>query len=296
MIYEEYLTTDEINIAFLKMGDPTKPPLLLLHGYLDLAHAWLPVAERLVEDFHIVAPHFRGHGDSDWAGGFAYMMPHYLYDIACLVKHLGWRSFHLAGHSMGANCASLYAGAYPKQVETLTLLEGFGTPFWSPEQAPEKLIDHIEARQQGADRHAGYESLERVVQKLQQITPHAAPAWLQRLAAYATKKAPDGRWYWKHDPALRLPNPVMYLQSQFIAFWRRITCPTVQVLGKESIYLPFLDAPSFQAIPHLQSTLIEKAGHGLHQEQPDAIAELLCAFTQGHAHHLQDAQTLFATL
>ena len=78
----------DIELAYLSWGDPASPPLLLLHGYLDVADVWNEVATQLARDFFVVAPHFRGHGDSGWGDGFAYLMPNYLLDLTELVEGL----------------------------------------------------------------------------------------------------------------------------------------------------------------------------------------------------------------
>src|SRR5947207_3597120 len=77
----------------LEWDAPSDHTVLLLHGFLDNAWTW----QRLVESglglpAHVVAPDWRGHGDSDWvgAGGYYHFLD-YVADLASLVALVGRR-------------------------------------------------------------------------------------------------------------------------------------------------------------------------------------------------------------
>ncbi len=59
-------TIEARGIAFhyLEWGDPSSPPMVLLHGLTGHAHIWDHMAPRLAERFHVFALDQRGHGDS----------------------------------------------------------------------------------------------------------------------------------------------------------------------------------------------------------------------------------------
>lgn len=56
--------------------------------------------------------------------GAGYLVLDYVRDIFCVAKALNWSKFHLIGHSLGASISSLFAGTFPEQVCSLTLVEG----------------------------------------------------------------------------------------------------------------------------------------------------------------------------
>src|SRR3954451_21489886 len=66
-------------------GNPTAPPLVLLHGGRDHCRNWDWVTEALRDDYHIIAPDLRGHGDSAWSASGHYTMASYIYDLAQLI-------------------------------------------------------------------------------------------------------------------------------------------------------------------------------------------------------------------
>jgi len=54
-----------LRLHYLDWGNPEAPPLLLVHGNRDHCHNWDWVAQELRDEYHILAPDFRGHGDSE---------------------------------------------------------------------------------------------------------------------------------------------------------------------------------------------------------------------------------------
>ena len=95
-------------------GHAANPLLIAHHGFLDHALSWEWVAQSLRDDWYIVAPDARGHGDSEWIGaGGDYAFGPYLADLDALIRHLGSRPAVLMGHSMGASVVAYYAGVYP---------------------------------------------------------------------------------------------------------------------------------------------------------------------------------------
>src|SRR5688500_6076951 len=109
-------------------GVPAGEPVVLVHGFLDLAWGWRLVAERLATRYRVVAPDLRGHGDSDWIGrGGYYHFFDYVADLDDVVGRLR-APVRLVGHSMGGSVASYLAGARPERIARLALLEGQGPP------------------------------------------------------------------------------------------------------------------------------------------------------------------------
>src|SRR5437762_3668322 len=85
------------------------PTLMLLHGYLDHARIFDPLAAELA-GFRLLAPDLRGHGDTDWvpAGGY-YYFPDYAADVHAIAHALATPPLALVGHSMGGGVASALA-------------------------------------------------------------------------------------------------------------------------------------------------------------------------------------------
>jgi haloacetate dehalogenase len=104
------------------------PPLLLLHGNPMTHVAWHKVADRLAEQFTVVAADLRGYGDSscpddpgeNWANHSFRAMAQ---DQLELMEHLGFDRFSVAGHDRGARTAHRMALDHPNRVDRVALLD-----------------------------------------------------------------------------------------------------------------------------------------------------------------------------
>lgn len=57
---------DGTRLAYRRLGDPTAPPLLLLHGWAQAGSSWgSEVLDGLADHAHVLVPDLRGHGRSD---------------------------------------------------------------------------------------------------------------------------------------------------------------------------------------------------------------------------------------
>lgn len=61
---ERWVSTGGVELCVAELGDPTRPTVVLVHGYPDSKEVWSEVAERLAGRFHVVLYDVRGHGRS----------------------------------------------------------------------------------------------------------------------------------------------------------------------------------------------------------------------------------------
>lgn len=110
-----------VKIHYLKSGTGKKP-LVLIHGFGDTSHMWIPLFDEFGKDFTIIAPDMRGLGDSS-RPTTGYDKKTMAVDIHELVKSLGYQKIDLVGHDIGLMVAYSYAAQFPAEVEKLALLE-----------------------------------------------------------------------------------------------------------------------------------------------------------------------------
>src|ERR1700686_646128 len=99
-------------------------PVVLLHGYAETRHMWLPLISKLADKHSVVAPDLRGFGDSS-APPDGYTKAAMAQDIHALVKSLNYDRIRLVGHDIGLMVAYAYAAQYPSEVDRLVLMEAF---------------------------------------------------------------------------------------------------------------------------------------------------------------------------
>lgn len=98
--------TSEHPADLLTSGNPEKPGILFLHGFLGSGRDWLPVAELLQERFHCLMPDLPGHGEQR---SRIQSSPIAFHNAAVGLLHavqpLHSGRLHLCGYSMGGRMA-----------------------------------------------------------------------------------------------------------------------------------------------------------------------------------------------
>ncbi len=117
-------TADGVRLVGDDQGPPDGPPIVLLHGLSSNLRWWDPVAARLALRYRVVRYDQRGHGRSSDGSTGGYTVDRLASDAVHVLDHLSLDRVVLAGHSAGADVASVAADAYPDRVAGLALVEG----------------------------------------------------------------------------------------------------------------------------------------------------------------------------
>ena len=99
-------------------------PIVLLHGFAETSHMWLPLISKLSDTHTVIAPDLRGFGQSS-APADGYTKAAMAQDIHALVRSLKHDRIRLVGHDIGLMVAYAYAAQYPGEVDRLVLMEAF---------------------------------------------------------------------------------------------------------------------------------------------------------------------------
>lgn len=97
-------TTDQQRLCVKTYGQPTRPALVLVHGYPDHQAVWEPVIAYLSQDYFVVSYDVRGAGESSIPQKISdYRLARLSQDLEEVVsKVLPNRGFHLAAHDWGS--------------------------------------------------------------------------------------------------------------------------------------------------------------------------------------------------
>jgi pimeloyl-ACP methyl ester carboxylesterase len=117
-----YATVNGVKIHYLYAGNG--PPVILLHGYTQTSHMWLPIFATLSKTNTVIAPDLRGAGNSDKPVG-AYPKKLLAQDVHALAQSLGLKRAKVVGHDIGLMVAYAYAAQYPDDVEKIVLMDAF---------------------------------------------------------------------------------------------------------------------------------------------------------------------------
>lgn len=253
-------------------GPGTAAPVVLLHGGNQNAHTWDGLCLLLADEYRLVAPDLRGHGDSAWAEDGDYTLDAFAEDTRGLIESMGLRSLVLVGMSWGGLVALQVAGALGECLSALVLVdvgpdiqrdEGQrivrrGQQSWQPRRFKDFLGDSLR-------RHPG-------------LDPELAELTLKT----ALRRLPDGRWTWKWDPArLAAYDPDLQARRQ-AELWDavlRVAQPVLVIRGAESRVFSRQNASELAArFQDGRLTEIPDAGHNVQLDNPLALAAELRIF------------------
>lgn len=265
----------------LRTGGEGGRRVLALHGWLDNAASFVPLAHHL-PGLDLVAPDLPGHGRSaHLPRGMDYSFAGAVHSVLDIADALGWERFALLGHSMGAGIASLVAAACPERVERLVAIEALGALAEVPERTVERLREAVAATRA-------------LPGKRLRVFPDIGPAVRARMKANELGEAAarllvergvekvDGGWCWSSDPRLTLPTMVRMTEAQIEDLVAGITCPAkVLFADPAQPYLPDPVRRRRAALLPRGELVVLPGGHHLHMEQPAGVAAAIGAFLQG---------------
>jgi pimeloyl-ACP methyl ester carboxylesterase len=292
----EFIPVRNLSYHVRVWGEPSvaRPPLVLLHGWMDVAASWQFVVDAMREERRIIAPDWRGFGLTGGGKIDNYWMPDYLADLDWLLDHYaGETPIDLVGHSMGGNIAMQYSGVRPQRIRRLVNLEGFGMPVLRPERAPErygKWIDELKRLHRGEKGLASYTGVEGVARRLMKTNPRLSRDKADWLAAHwsAPREQADGseRWEILGDPAHKIINAHIFRVDEMLALYASITAPVLAVeasddsLGRwwKGRYSLAEYHERLKKVPDARIARVDDAGHMLHHDQPGQVAALIERF------------------
>ncbi|HET7634966.1 MAG TPA: alpha/beta hydrolase [Burkholderiales bacterium] len=264
-------------------GDERSPTLFLLHGWMDVSASFQFVVDALQDDWHVVAPDWRGFGLSTWAPG-GYWFPDYYADLDALLDlYQPDTPVNLVGHSMGGNVALMYAGMRPQRVAHVISLEGFGTPRVASDEAPRRYAQWLDELHEPTAWKL-YESLDALAARLGRDNPRLSAEQAAFLASHRAEQMSDGSVRLRADPRHRIVNPVLNRIDENFACWQAIDAPVLWVRGADTTArvlatdTPRELAQRKQAFRNLREETIPDCGHMMHFDQPVKLARVIEEF------------------
>ena len=112
---------NNINIHYTRTGG-NKPPLILLHGLMTNGLCWTSLARALEQDYDVIMPDARGHGQSS-VPDHGYRYEDHANDVAGLINALKLPPPMLLGHSMGGMTAAVVASRKPNLLRSVILAD-----------------------------------------------------------------------------------------------------------------------------------------------------------------------------
>lgn len=268
-------------VAGLRNGREGAPRVLALHGWLDNAASFVPLAPYL-DDVDLVAIDLPGHGRSaHLPPGADYSFAGALHSVLDAADALGWDTFALLGHSMGAGIGSLVAAGCPQRIERGVFIEALGALAEVPERTVKRMREAVAAtRALPGKRLRVFPDIEPAIRARMQANELSEP--VARLLVERGVVEVDGGYVWSSDPRLTLPTMTRMTESQIRDLVQGIECPARAIFADPAQpYLPDALRRERVALMPQGELIVLPGGHHLHMEQPQDIAAAIGDFFRG---------------
>lgn len=222
MAHAHFETINGLRLHYLDWGTPGKQPLVLLHGGSAYAQWWDFFAPAFTDNYHVIAPDWRGHGASQHADPPAYSTRHYIDDLHKLLVKIGVERPVILGHSMGGHNAVIYATQHAAEMAALVMVD---TNVSYPESAVQFL------RKIGEKPAKVFDSFAEAVSRFQVLPRESlfSKDRLEYIASFAFQQRADGKWVAKLDRRTLFRDPVDGRE-----LLSHIRCPTLIVKAENS--------------------------------------------------------------
>lgn len=265
------------SVAGLEWGATNSKPIIALHGWLDNAASFIPLAPYL-HDFRLIAIDLPGHGLSDHLlPGTYFHMVDYVADVINIIDYFNLEQCAILGHSLGAGIGSMVAGVIPDRISALALIDGIGPLTINENKLPDMLHKAI-----AEYAHLPNKKLTHYANKQEAIQARLSASKMnvssvECLVDRGLKAVQDG-FIWSTDPKLLCTPLFMFSESQAIPFLNNISCNTC--LLRPSPGWPFDEKMFTNRINSLQNVEVHRINgdHHIHMDQPEIVGPILQEF------------------
>ena len=271
------LDSERGRFGALRGGTAGGTPLLALHGWLDNAASFRPMAP-LLAGYDLVALDMPGHGRSfHYPADAEYSLFSTILDVLAAADALGWPRFDVLGHSMGGAIASMLAAAAPDRIARLCLIEALGPLAGSEDTTASRLRDAVTQRRAlDGKRKRVFNDPNIAVQARMQTSITALDEASSRLLIERGIRAVEGGFEWSSDARLTLPTTVRMSEMQIRDCLRAIACPVTLLVADPPppYFTPDLRDARVACVPQIRSVSLA-GSHHLHMTHPAEVVAAL---------------------
>jgi 4,5:9,10-diseco-3-hydroxy-5,9,17-trioxoandrosta-1(10),2-diene-4-oate hydrolase len=260
-----------LRLRVLECGDPSGPPVLLLHGWCCSAFTFRRNLRALAErGCRVVVADLKGHGLSDKPRARGeYTLARMADHVVELMDAVEMPRATLVGHSMGGALAVAVALRHPGRVSRLALLAPVGFGAVSLLGVARRITPRV----------------------LTPLLPHLLRRWMVGMVlrlAYARDAQITRRDVDEYFAPTQFPSYVRAMRDLLHDFeWapgrredlERLAAPTLVLYGTRDllVWRPSVEA-LVRSIPHVRFEIVEGAGHVLPEEVPELVNARLAEF------------------
>lgn len=258
------------DIAILELGNPEGVPVLTLHGWLDNAASFEPLA-RCSDRFRWINIDLPGHGKSAHRPlGCIYHFTDYIADLHSILTDMDIEKCNLVGHSLGAGIAAMYAAVFPNTVKRLVLIDGIGPISGNDDDSLQQFRSAMSFLVKDSGNSPNfYKSWEQLVAKRRaagDIEKSSVEALLTRGAAWE-----GDRLMVRSDIRLKHHSPIYMSQGKVLSILSGIEAPTLLILAKDGLVAGRATTNQrIKAVKNISVVTVE-GHHHVHMDDPKCM-------------------------
>ncbi|WP_137221022.1 alpha/beta hydrolase [Shewanella sp. MEBiC00475] len=276
-----------ITLAAKRYGQADKPIILALHGWLDNADSFIPLAEAfsqqgLFERYQLLCIDWPGHGLSEHRPGrYPLHWVDYIYDLQAVIELVSDNQpIILMGHSLGGIIASAYNACLGENIAKLVLIEALAPLSESADNAKPRLRKGL-LQQQRFNRQLArpiptYSSLDVAIHARHQLTGLALP-WCKLITERNMQLVGD-KYAWRSDPRLKLDSLNRFTFEQVDALMTTSDTDTLFIAAQDGYKQLTLSEQHANAWFTNIKMLTLMGDHHLHMGNANQVAETIGAF------------------
>jgi haloalkane dehalogenase len=255
--------------VFKAAGDEADPAVLLVHGYPESSHMWMPALESLAaRGLYAVAPDLPGFGDSPPGAGGTNSWERHVETLEDLRTHLGLDRVALVGHDWGGLIGLRWACDHPDAVWAIVASDTgfFADARWHDMAKAMRTPGRGEELVDGMT----YERFERIMRDFSSGVDDRAIAEYFKAFADEPRRRGQLELYRSGDfeKLQAYEGRLAALDAPFLALW-----------GEDDPFAPVGAAHRFEReIPGARVQVIAGTGHFVYDDAPEETAEALAAF------------------
>lgn len=243
----------------------TGEPLLVLHGLFGTLDNWQTIGKQLAEHYAVYLIDQRNHGRSPHLVGMNYSLM--ASDLANFMQEHYLDKAHVLGHSMGGKTAMQFAFDFPDRLNKLIVVD----------MAPKKYVGgHEEIL--AALRQLPIMELENRKDADQQLHQLGIESFgVRQFLLKNLTRQPEGGYEWK----MNFPEIDRHYERILanVENTQPYNGETLFIRGERSDYILAEDENLLRSyFPNMRLKTIEKAGHWVHAEQPEALLRIVKEF------------------
>ena len=275
--HEILLDTRQGRLAGLGWRLEDAPHVLCLHGWLDNAASFIPLAP-LLDRLDLVAIDLPGHGHSEHRHSTSrYHFIDYLFNVDAALDALGWPDCHLLGHSLGAAISAVYSAGAPERIRSIVMLDAMGPISVSAEGTAERLRRSLAKNRRGPGQVRRFDSIDQMAQARRMVSDLSETA--SRLICDRAARQTGSHFEWRSDPALNWVSSLVMTDEQALDLVRNIQAPALTfTVTQDSAWSPRVKLEARrQALAHGRHLTLE-GHHHFHMDAPGQIADTVQDF------------------